>query len=202
MIANLETIVCAVTGLQRMLTAGRDHGGPVLLADAYEQTGLIHTELPALTPAAVADFLHRQGVRVDHLGDPGAPLAGFLFVASRVGWAFVRATDPIARRRFTAAHELGHSILHRETMGRFRADTDQTLQEADDAALDQMEREANRFAAELLMPADLCRARARELRKQHGCSPRGVLVYRLASEFLVSREAMRYRLQTLEVGDE
>jgi hypothetical protein len=29
-----------------------------------------------------------------------------------------------------------------------------------------------------------------------------VLVYRLASELLVSREAMRYRLRALGVGDE
>ena len=87
-------------------------------------------------------------------------------------------------------------------MGRFRADTDATLHEADDDVTDQMEQEANRFAVELLMPADVCRARAAELRKNHHCCPRGVLVYRLASELLVSREALRYRLQSLEVGDE
>jgi hypothetical protein len=54
----------------------------------------------------------------------------------------------------------------------------------------------------LLMPADICRARAEELRKKCHCCPRGVLVYRLASELLVSREALRYRLQSLGVGDE
>ena len=45
-------------------------------------------------------------------------------------------------------------------MGRFRADTDATLQEADGDVADRMEREANRFAAELLMPTDVCRQRA------------------------------------------
>jgi hypothetical protein len=54
----------------------------------------------------------------------------------------------------------------------------------------------------LLMPADVCRARAAELREKHRCCPRGVLVYRLASELLVSREALRYRLLSLGVGDE
>jgi hypothetical protein len=38
------------------------------------------------------------------------------------------------------------------------------------------------------------RARAEELRRNHGCCPRLVLAYRLASELLVSREAMHYRL--------
>ena len=119
-----------------------------------------------------------------------------------IGWAYVRAADIIPRRRFTTAHELGHFVLNRETMGSFRADTDETLKEADGDVTDQMEREANRFAVELLLPTDLCRARAEELLKKHGCCPRGVLVYRLASELLVSLEAMRYRLKALEVGDE
>jgi hypothetical protein len=52
------------------------------------------------------------------------------------------------------------------------------------------------------MPADVCRAHAAEIRRRHGCCPRGVLIYRLSSELLVSREALRYRLKALEVGDE
>jgi Zn-dependent peptidase ImmA (M78 family) len=143
-----------------------------------------------------------QGIPADDLGNPEDPLAGFIFAAGRVGWAFVSAADSLARRRFTAAHELGHFIMHRATMGRFRADTEATLREADEEVADRMEREANRFAVELLMPADVCRARAEELPKKCHCCPRGVLVYRLASELLVSREALRYRLQSLEEGDE
>jgi Zn-dependent peptidase ImmA (M78 family) len=87
-------------------------------------------------------------------------------------------------------------------MGRFRADTDATLREADGDVGDQMEKEANRFAVELLMPAEVGEARAAEMRRQYGCCPRGVLSYKLAAELLVSREAMRYRLSDLEVGDE
>jgi Zn-dependent peptidase ImmA (M78 family) len=147
-------------------------------------------------------YLRREGVPADDLGDSDEVLAGFVFAAGRVGWAFVSAADPLPRRRFTAAHELGHFLLHRATMGRFRADTEATLREAEDDVADRMEREANRFAAELLMPADVCQARAVELAERHGCCPRGILVYRLSSELLVSREAMRYRLQALGVGHE
>src|SRR5262249_45759160 len=136
------------------------------------------------------------------LGTPTDPLAGFVFAAGRAGWAFISAADPLPRRRFTAAHELAHFLLHRGTMGRFRADTDATLREADDDVTERIEREANRFAGELLMPEDVCQARAAELREKHQCCPRGVLVYRLASELLVSREALRYRLLSLGVGDE
>jgi hypothetical protein len=197
-----DRVSAAVAGLRRKVPAGAEHRGPVPLEAYFEQTGLLHAELPALTRGAVADFLGREGIRADDLGDPAEPLAGFVFTAGRVGWAFVSAADPLPRRRFSAAHELGHFVLHREAMGRFRADTDATLQEAEGDTADQMEREANRFAADLLMPAEVCRARGAQLRTQYGCCPRGVLVYRLASELLVSREAMRYRLKALGVGDE
>lgn len=83
-------------------------------------------------------------------------------------------------------------------MGRFIADL--SISEADDATTE-MEREANRFAAELLMPEAVVRARADELKAEHRCRPRGVLEYRLAAELLVSGEAIRYRLKALGVGD-
>jgi hypothetical protein len=49
---------------------------------------------------------------------------------------------------------------------------------------------------------DLRRACAAEMRLRHGCRQRGVLVYRLDSELMVSRQAMQYRPKLLEVGDE
>jgi IrrE N-terminal-like domain len=192
----------AVLQLRRVVPVLSGQRGPVALSGYFAETALDHVELPNLTCGAVAEYLRSQGVAVEDIGDPNDKLAGFVFTAGRVGWAFVSAADPLARRRFTAAHELGHFVLHRTIMGRFRADTDATLQEADGDIADRMEREANRFAAELLMPADVCRQRADEFRAKYGCCPRGVLVYRLASELLVSREALRYRLQSLGVGDE
>jgi hypothetical protein len=197
-----DRVLAAVTALQLVRPVTPGHRGPVPLAVYFAETALDHVELPDLTCGAVAEHLRCEGVPAEDIGDPADRLAGFVFAAGRVGWAFVNAADPVPRRRFTAAHELGHFVLHRRTMGRFRGDTDATLREADEDVADQMEREANRFAVELLMPAEVCRARADELRDKHGCWPRGVLVYRLASELLVSREALRYRLKSLGVGDE
>jgi IrrE N-terminal-like domain len=199
---DLDRVDDAVARLRLRVPSDPRRRGPVPLAGYFAETGLDHVELPGLTRGAVTEYLRREGVPAEDLGDPADVLAGFVFAAGRVGWAFVSAADPLPRRRFTAAHELGHFVLHRATMGRFRADTDATLREANDDAVDRMEREANRFAAELLMPADVCRSRAVELRDKHDCCPRGVLVYRLSSELLVSREALRYRLQALGVGDE
>lgn len=184
------------------LTPDPARRGPVPLARLFKFRALQHDALPALTCRVVRRHLLDLGVPVVGLGDEDERLAGFVFAAGPVGFAFVNADDPLPRRRFTAAHELGHFVLHRGTMGGFRADTPDALPEADDDAADQMEREANRFAAELLMPVAVCAARADELKAEHGACPRGVLEYRLAAELLVSREAIRYRLAGLGVGDD
>lgn len=178
--------------------------GPMPLNLMFEAANVGHVAIPDLTPAAIAQYLIEQryvsGTHVveDLLTDT-QPLAGLVFRLGDDALAFVKAGDSIGRRRFTAAHELGHAVLHREKMGRYIADAD--IAEADDATAE-IEREANRFAVELLMPEEVIRARAAELRTEYGGCPRLVLAYRLASELLVSREAMRYRLKTLEVGDD
>lgn len=192
-----------VAALRRDLSlpVNLDHRGPVPLAPFFTELNVSHVALPGMTLGEVCDSLRADRVPVDDLGDPTTRLAGFLFFAGRIGRAFVNADDTLARRRFTAAHELGHFVLHRDTMQRFRFDTDDTLKEAE-SVNDPKEAEANRFAVELLMPAEVIHARADELTSEYGACPRIVLAVRLASELLVSREAMRYRLKNLEVGDD
>ena len=191
----------AIAALRRDLNLPVDPSrrGPVPLDRFFTELNVGHTALPGMTLGGVCDALRADGIPADDLGEPTTKLAGFLFFAGRVGRAFVSADDVLARRRFTAAHELGHFVLHKDRMAGFIADAD--ISETDEANGD-MEREANRFAAELLMPKEVIEARAEELEKEHGACPRVVLAYRLASELLVSREAMRYRLKTLGVGDD
>jgi hypothetical protein len=59
-----------------------------------------------------------------------------------------------------------------------------------------LEREADRFAAELLMPAGVCRVLVDRFGPTCGHKP-AVLARRLAGEFLVSRQAMERRLAEL-----
>jgi len=59
------------------------------------------------------------------------------------------------RRRFTIAHELGHFILHRNTQSRFNCDKDSVY--AGHETLRLIEREADDFASNLLMPGDVLR---------------------------------------------
>lgn len=206
---TLDDIPAAVADLRRRFRIPVEPArrGPVALDRFFDEMTdptLNHHVLPDLTRARVVEHLRHEGIAVADIGDEKEALAGFLFLAGGMAWVYVSndAGNPIGRQRFTAAHELGHAVLHRDTMPeQFLADTHGMISDPD-ATLDPKEREANRFASELLMPDEICRARADELRREHGCCPREVLEYRLAAELLVSQQALRYRLDHLGIGDE
>ena len=56
------------------------------------------------------------------------------------------------RERFTIAHEMGHFLLHRERQRQFQCDKSGATSGQDDGR--NIEREANAFASQLLMPRD------------------------------------------------
>ncbi len=94
------------------------------------------------------------------------------------------------RRRFTIAHELGHFALHNGM--RMHVDRDFRVNWRDEdssKAVDPEEMEANRFAAELLMPTHLLLKDIEELKRLD----RGT-VDLLARRYRVSPQAMRIRL--------
>ena len=57
------------------------------------------------------------------------------------------------RRRFTIAHELGHFVLHRDRQADFNCDKSSVYSGSETMAV--IEREANVFASNLLMPGDV-----------------------------------------------
>lgn len=197
--AQLDLVSDAVAKASSTVSSGE---GPVRLGSILEDQNLIHLELPALSRSSVYDYLEHEGYPLPDLGED-EPLEGFLYVVSSIGIIFVNSDEgnPISRRRFTAAHELGHFLLHRDRMsgGRWIGDSKETIREAGDAETVAMEREANRFAAELLMPREACLSLITGLRSEHRNAPDSVLIHRLAADLLVSREAMRNRLETLRV---
>lgn len=101
----------------------------------------------------------------------------------------VNQSHASVRRRFTAAHELGHYIYHRDLLGRGVGDTRAYRMNGtplENVAIRPVhERQANSFAANLLMPKSaLLEQISRGLRSTEG----------LANLFDVSQEAMRIRL--------
>jgi IrrE N-terminal-like domain len=115
--------------------------------------------------------------------EPSVPLSGVLLPARWEIW--VRRDEPAPRRRFTVAHEVGHHLLHSDGAAVLCRPSDVETAQGDVRV---REREANRFAAELLMPE----AMVREAADRDGSEP-----IALSAAFGVSDVAMGFRLVTL-----
>jgi Zn-dependent peptidase ImmA (M78 family) len=99
------------------------------------------------------------------------------------------------RQRFTIAHELGHFLLHKGIQMHVDEDFRVNLRDGQSSrATSQEEIEANRFAAELLMPTEFIR---RDVERRN--SRNGDLVEELALRYGVSPRAMEIRLTNLGV---
>lgn len=136
-------------------------------------------------PIPVLDIAESCGVDVvfADFGENGDRVAGFCdFAGARL---FVNANDPVNRQTFTIAHELGHWVLHRDyfkqhpdkysILPRFQSTWEN----------DAFEKEANSFAANLLVPKRLL------------LPVKDASVLRLADIFAVSRAMMENRLKNV-----
>ncbi len=184
------------------LTWPPEHDGPTPLNAIIGDLQLYHEEVPELTRTRAVERMLATGLPHPDVSPDETPLAGFIVVMGAMGAVFVRREDNLARRRFSAAHELGHFLLHvaPEEPEFVMQDTTAAITEphVDDdwQELAAREREANRFAAELLMPEPVVRRLcARYARRQRPTEQ--FLVNHLASDLLVSREAARWRLREL-----
>ncbi len=109
---------------------------------------------------------------------------------------FINANKSQVHQNFTLGHELGHYFLHQDILKKedgiidgeaTQGDIAGALFRLDSASTEQVEREANNFAASLLMPADLITRGWRELKSVEG----------LARIFMVPVVAMSIRLSQL-----
>lgn len=234
---SVEEIIAATQHVYQM--AGFDAGDPdsriVSLFSLVKSFPLRAAELPNLTYESAIEYLAREtGQTLPDAGE--GKLSGFLYAYEHrrclYGCILVEANDPVARRRFSAAHELGHYILHFMPLLASRAQTASgealvvaeglIYKEGDESdegeptgqmnfayghaseaynlekEIQRIEREANQFAAELLMPEPVCRALMEKYSRDFSRRPR-VLARRLATEFLVSQAAMKLRLERLNL---
>lgn len=199
------------------------------LIDHIPNFDLVCIELPELTEERAMRYLYDQGARVDLPDSPSSePLAGFLYINTHRGCIFVEQNDPVVRRRFSVAHELGHYVLHFRPLIELY-DRDQHylemtesfhLTESEDLEVigdmltggslvvpqqqavqslppfEQMEQEANQFAATLLMPDNVVRVLCA---RSGGYIQDNELAWRIATETLVSRASAYLRLSSLKL---
>ena len=125
-------------------------------------------------------------------------LSGMIYVKEGTPIIGVNALHHPHRQRFTIAHECGHLVLHKAQISKVvhvdKAFPMLMRDSVSAAGVDEMEIEANFFAAELLMPEAL-------LTKTLDNEPFDIddesAVNALARSFKVSPSAMRFRLGNL-----
>lgn len=136
-----------------------------------------------MQPVDLKGLCDKHGITVqEHYG---LESAGHVVWDQVRGWViYVRKEDPFTRRRFTIAHELGHFFLH---LGEGNRRITNPLHRAGVDPDAQMEREANQFAASLLMPAPVVTAAWKN----------GFGLEDISRGLQVSRPAMEWRLHNL-----
>lgn len=125
-------------------------------------------------------------------------ISGVLVIDGEQATIGYNITQSRVRRRFTIAHELGHYELHRQQSSLF---TDKDYKaffrssfSSDSITSQQMEQEANTFAASILMPANLLKQQIEKTGLDLSSEDD---IKRLAKIFDVSSTAMYYRLINL-----
>ena len=107
-------------------------------------------------PVDIAQVARRFGLDI-YESDLPAGVSGALIddpsYGTESGWVIlVDDSEAYVRQRFTAAHEIGHFVLHKDKIGSGIQD-DYFLRAA--GLSNRIEAEANRFAADVLMPYPL-----------------------------------------------
>ena len=134
---------------------------------------------PRPAAAFIGPLLAANNIRLDIWPMQTEKFAGCLWKNGDEWTILLNARQAQPRKLFTLAHELGHYFLHRHLKTHFSCSIFPT------GPVSRWEQEANRFAAELLMPAG-------QVLRLADTSPA-----RAARHFGVSEEALQYRLRSL-----
>lgn len=125
-------------------------------------------------------------------------VSGFFAIKNKVAHIGYNSKHPENRLRFTIAHELGHFVLHSKQVPVFIDKEDVKYRNIESSTGEfQKEREANAFAAALLMPNKLIKE---EIQKYTPSSKQSIIEY-LSNKFKVSEKSMEYRLTNLGLID-
>ncbi len=148
-------------------------------------------------PVPVDDIAVALGARVRY-SDLDEELSGMIYIREDTPIIGVNSRHHPNRQRFTIAHEIAHLVLHRDSLinqvhvdKRFPV----LMRDASSATGTRlMEIEANRFAAELLMPS----AFLDEMLRESGFDiDDEAPLNRWAKKFLVSRQALEFRIRNM-----
>ena len=149
-------------------------------------------------PVPVERIVRSRGVSVRKQSNTSSDISGFLFRQEDNVVIGVNAFHPQVRQRFTIAHELGHFLLHAPISDKIHIDRVFEVKFRDDLSsqgIDTDEREANLFAAELLMPQHLIKRDIADVDEMDLVDDD--FLKDLARRYGVSTQAMLFRLANL-----
>lgn len=147
-------------------------------------------------PIPIQRVVRHLGLQIQH-SELGDDVSGVLVVQGGRGLIGVNATDPRVRQRFSIAHECGHYLLHRKSAKLFIDKTYLAFRDGRSSTGQyRQERDANAFAAALLMPEPMLRSVLEA--KQYDLEDEDDLED-FARTFEVSKQALTYRIANLEL---
>lgn len=168
--------------------------------DIIEESGF--TELPI----KVEKIAEKLSIRIKK--SPSDEFSGLLIFRDSGKSALIalNSEEPETRQRFTVAHEIGHFLLHKsheafvDFLPSHRRNktsihgSEELSKEEIQYLQSPKEKEANAFAAALLMPRNTL---IKDLKKYKSTVLTEVDILTLASKYNVSEDAMRFRIMNL-----
>jgi Zn-dependent peptidase ImmA (M78 family) len=155
-------------------------------------------------PVNVDELAEKMGINVNYQPlDDG--FSAFLLIKDGNATAFVNDEHHPNRQRFSLAHEIGHYVLHHKVGTKNDIFLDKNLsfytrkdQTSSDQVNQRIEREANAFAAALLMPEKLIK---KYIAKHDLDVTDEFDISRIAIAFGVSEQALQIRLNVLKLAE-
>ena len=165
--------------------------------------GLLEAGAVKSPPVPVERLIRHEGIQIvrKKLEDE---TSGFIYIDPKTSAAVIglNVSHSMTRQRFTLAHELGHYMMHRGDGGHLHVDEkDFFVRFRDQRARGgwtQQEKEANAFAAALLMPTVFVMRDVRNLKEGVSVSDEKA-VRSLATRYGVSLQAFLFRLANLNL---
>jgi Zn-dependent peptidase ImmA (M78 family) len=165
--------------------------------------------LESAPPVDVDEIARLLRIKVTEHADPGAAntLGKITLNQDRPAEIWINPAENAygPRRRFTLAHEIAHFCMHRSADRHEFIDTKSTMNRSE-SYWSSYESEANRFAAELLMPQQLIETMGRRVidayKAEHSVEKMPItrFIDEMAVKFRVSHPAMEFRLRNVGIG--
>lgn len=147
----------------------------------------------------ICNYLHLKIVEIDFNNDQ---VSGLLKLKNKLGEPVIAVNKDHHKHRqnFTIAHEIGHFVLH--NVQELHVDVDNVdkmyfRDEKSSLATNLKEIQANKFAAELLMPTEMLKTDLRNMIAHSKMDNSDSIIASLADKYEVSKQAMLIRIGSL-----